>query len=70
MAYMCIPSMNNMMLILFWFYRILAIKGIMADFMDKTYIVELVYSHGPIFKEYYEEGIFCSMTCIYTKEIY
>ena len=39
MASMCIPSTNNMMLIRFWFYRILAIKGIMADFMDKTLLL-------------------------------
>ena len=58
MAYMCIPSTNVMMLIRFWFYRILAIKGIMADFMGKTYIVELVYSHGPILKNTMKRDIF------------
>ena len=58
MAYMCIPSTNNLILISFWFYRILAIKGIMADFMDKTYVVELVYSHGPILKYTMKKGFF------------
>ena len=48
----------------------MAIKGIMADFMDKTYVVELVYSHGPILKNTMKKGMFCSMTYIYTKEIY
>ena len=42
MAYICIHSTNNMMLICFWFYRIFAIKGIMADFMDKTMLLSSI----------------------------
>ena len=41
----------------------------MADFMDKTYVVELVYSYGPILKNTMKKGFLLYDVYIHKRNI-